>query len=41
MSAPSTLAARDLRKVYGGRAVVQGVSVEIHPGEVVGLIARG
>ena len=35
---PSSLAARDLRKVYAGRAVVQGVSVEIHPGEVVGLL---
>lgn len=35
---PQRLLARDLRKVYGGRAVVDGVSVEIHPGEVVGLL---
>ena len=34
----SSLAARDLRKVYSGRSVVQGVSIEIRPGEVVGLL---
>ena len=38
MSAASSLSARDLRKVYSGRAVVQGVSIEIRPGEVVGLL---
>jgi lipopolysaccharide export system ATP-binding protein len=32
------LRATDLRKVYRGRAVVDGVSVEIGPGEVVGLL---
>jgi lipopolysaccharide export system ATP-binding protein len=36
-SAP-TLRAHDLKKVYGGRAVVSGVSVEIGPGEIVGLL---
>jgi len=32
------LQAQDLRKVYRGRAVVNGVSVEIRPAEVVGLL---
>ena len=32
------LATRSLRKVYRGRAVVQDVSIEVHPGEVVGLL---
>jgi lipopolysaccharide export system ATP-binding protein len=32
------LLARELRKVYRGRAVVDGVSIEIHGGEVVGLL---
>jgi lipopolysaccharide export system ATP-binding protein len=27
-----------MRKVYGGRAVVEGVSIEIRPGEIVGLL---
>lgn len=27
-----------LRKVYRGRAVVKNVSIEVHPGEVVGLL---
>ncbi|MDX1501732.1 MAG: LPS export ABC transporter ATP-binding protein [Thermoanaerobaculia bacterium] len=33
-----SLYTRDLRKVYRGRAVVQGVSIEVHPGEIVGLL---
>lgn len=28
----------DLRKVYGGRAVVDKVSIEVAPGEIVGLL---
>jgi lipopolysaccharide export system ATP-binding protein len=32
------LRARELRKVYGGRAVVHGVTLDIRPGEVVGLL---
>jgi lipopolysaccharide export system ATP-binding protein len=32
------LATKNLRKVYRGRAVVQDVSIEVHPGEVVGLL---
>ncbi len=28
----------DLRKVYGGRAVVDKVSIEVNPGEIVGLL---
>ncbi len=41
MSTDSTsrsLSARDLKKVYRGRAVVNGVSVEVHPGTIVGLL---
>ncbi|HLF57713.1 MAG TPA: LPS export ABC transporter ATP-binding protein [Thermoanaerobaculia bacterium] len=39
MSRRSTvLRTRDLRKVYRGRAVVDGVSIEIQAGEVVGLL---
>jgi lipopolysaccharide export system ATP-binding protein len=37
-AASQHLRATDLRKVYRGRAVVDGVSVEIGPGEVVGLL---
>lgn len=33
-----TLAAEALRKEYGGRQVVDGISLEIHRGEVVGLL---
>ncbi len=32
------LAARDLVKTYRKRRVVDGVSVEVHPGEIVGLL---
>ena len=35
---PAVLRAEELRKVYAGRTVVQGVSIEIRPGEVVGLL---
>jgi len=34
----TVLRTRDLRKVYRGRAVVDGVSIEIQAGEVVGLL---
>lgn len=34
----STLYARDLRKVYRGRAVVDGVDLEVAQGEIVGLL---
>jgi lipopolysaccharide export system ATP-binding protein len=33
-----TLATRGLGKVYRGRAVVKDVSIEVHPGEIVGLL---
>jgi lipopolysaccharide export system ATP-binding protein len=33
-----SLSARNLRKVYRGRAVVEDVSIEVHPGEIVGLL---
>ncbi len=33
-----TLSARNLRKVYAGRAVVQDVDVEVAAGEIVGLL---
>ena len=32
------LSTRGLRKVYGGRAVVKGVSIEVRPGSIVGLL---
>lgn len=32
------LDARDLRKTYGGRAVVDGVNLRVRPGEIVGLL---
>ena len=34
----SVLRAADLVKRYGRRAVVDGVSLEVHPGEIVGLL---
>ena len=37
-AAQQRLRATDLRKVYRGRAVVDGVSIEVGPGEVVGLL---
>ena len=33
-----TLRAEGLQKTYKGRKVVNGVSVEIAPGEIVGLL---
>jgi len=38
MTREKRLEARDLRKVYRGRAVVEGVSIDVAPGEVVGLL---
>ena len=38
MSAAPVLATRNLKKVYSGRAVVDDVSIEVHPGEIVGLL---
>jgi lipopolysaccharide export system ATP-binding protein len=35
---PQRLFTESLRKVYRGRAVVNKVSVEVHPGEIVGLL---
>ncbi|HVF58758.1 MAG TPA: LPS export ABC transporter ATP-binding protein [Thermoanaerobaculia bacterium] len=35
---PQSLSTRDLQKVYRGRAVVQGVSIDVAPGEIVGLL---
>ena len=32
------LGTRRLQKVYSGRAVVNDVSIEVHPGEIVGLL---
>jgi len=34
----AVLFAEDLRKVYGGRAVVDGVSITVQPKEIVGLL---
>ncbi|MEE8137715.1 MAG: ATP-binding cassette domain-containing protein, partial [Thermoanaerobaculia bacterium] len=38
MTTPKSLSTRRLRKVYRGRAVVDNVSIEVHPGEIVGLL---
>ena len=38
MTEARELWARDLRKVYRGRAVVQDVDLEVGPGEIVGLL---
>ena len=35
---PATLRAEGLVKQYGKRRVVDGVSLEVNPGEVVGLL---
>jgi lipopolysaccharide export system ATP-binding protein len=35
---PQRLFTENLRKVYRGRAVVNKMSVEVHPGEIVGLL---
>jgi lipopolysaccharide export system ATP-binding protein len=35
---PQRLYTEGLRKVYRGRAVVNQVSIEVHPGEIVGLL---
>ncbi len=37
-SQPQTLSTANLRKVYRGRAVVDGVSIDVGPGEIVGLL---
>ncbi|KGM13120.1 ABC transporter ATP-binding protein [Cellulomonas bogoriensis] len=36
----AVLEIEDLRKVYGGRAVVDGVSLTVDPGEIVGVLGR-
>ncbi|MGH7806276.1 MAG: ATP-binding cassette domain-containing protein, partial [Candidatus Binatia bacterium] len=38
MEAPKVLRAERLSKSYGGRAVVNGVSIHVRSGEVVGLL---
>ncbi len=37
-ASPGSLSTRNLRKAYRGRAVVNDVSIEVHPGEIVGLL---
>jgi lipopolysaccharide export system ATP-binding protein len=38
MTEAAELTTRNLRKVYGGRAVVEDVSIGVSPGEIVGLL---
>jgi lipopolysaccharide export system ATP-binding protein len=38
LSTPGQLSATGLRKSYGGRMVVQDVSISVKSGEVVGLL---
>ena len=38
MTRQQTLSTRSLRKVYGGRAVVNDMSIHVEPGEIVGLL---
>ncbi len=38
MTTPKSLSTSGLRKVYRGRAVVDDVSIEVHPAEIVGLL---
>src|SRR5207249_7424235 len=35
---PDVLATRELVKIYGGRAVVNGINVNVKAGEIVGLL---
>lgn len=37
-AAPPILQTKGLKKVYGGRAVVNGVDIEVRSGEIVGLL---
>ena len=38
MTRKQTLSTHSLRKVYGGRAVVNDMSIQVEPGEIVGLL---
>ena len=39
-SIPHALAARGITKAFGGRRVLDGVDLSVHPGEVVGLVGE-